>query len=679
MLLAAGGALAPAASADRTFAPRFSTTNRGQVVTAGNTVLTCQGTGTACKNAQAGTSTADNNDFDMDYVDVDSDSSTFNSSRATLALPSGSTVLFAGLYWAGDTSAGNGGLAAPLPAARSFVAIRTPTATRYSTITASVLDTDATSTTRYQGFADVTSQVSAAGNGVYTVGNIETGTGADRYGGWGLVVVYRNAAEPVRRLLVYDGLTSIQSGLRPTTDIALSGFVTPPSGTVVGRLGILAWEGDRGITGDSASFAGRSLTDALNPVTNVFNGTISRGGAYMPPGADEGRTLRAVVSVGGPGGTATATTDLSDPVQPAPGQPIPPQNTNPPQIMGSPKEGVTLQVERGTWTGTDPITRTYQWQRCNADGNGCVDIDGATALQRTTTTDDLGHRLQVVVTARNDAGTATATSALTAEITARRPDNTVSPAIAGTAAVGTQLSADQGTWTGTPEITYAYQWERCDQTTTCADIPGATDPTYTPGAADADNRLQVKVTATNGAGAASATSTPTARVTGAAPSNQTAPSVTGSARVGDTVAADPGTWTGAGPLTYDYRWQRCDAQGANCTDIAGATGASYTAVAADEGRTLKVVVTATGQGGNATKASDATNTVAAQSTGAPEAPGNTNPPVISGTTRSGSTLTASRAPGPAPRRSTTATGGSAATRTARTAPTSPARPRASTR
>src|SRR4029079_12215964 len=97
VLLAAAGALAPSASADRAFAPRFSATDRGQVVTAGNTVLSCQGTGTGCKNAQAGTTTADNNDFDMDYVDVDSDSSTFNSSRATLALPSGSTVLFAGL------------------------------------------------------------------------------------------------------------------------------------------------------------------------------------------------------------------------------------------------------------------------------------------------------------------------------------------------------------------------------------------------------------------------------------------------------------------------------------------------------------------------------------------------------------------------------------------------------
>lgn len=201
--LAVCGALAPAAVADRTFAPRFSTTERGQVVTAGNTVLTCPGTSTACQNAQNGTTAAaDNNDFDMSYVDVDGESTTFNSSRATLALPAGSTVLFAGLYWAGDTSAGDDGQAAPAPGSRAFVSLRPPTATSYRQVTASALDTDSLSATRYQGFADVTSSVAAAGNGVYTVGNVQTGTGEGRYGGWGLVVVYRNPAESVRRLLV---------------------------------------------------------------------------------------------------------------------------------------------------------------------------------------------------------------------------------------------------------------------------------------------------------------------------------------------------------------------------------------------------------------------------------------------------------------------------------------------
>src|SRR4051812_48424287 len=177
--------LGPAsASADRSFAPRFTTTDRGQVVMAANTVVTCPTSASGCSAARAGTSSDDNGDFAMAYTDVDSDSTTFNSSRSTLALPSGSTVLFAGLYWGGDTSAGDNGDDAPLPGARAFVRFTTPTATA-RTITASALDTDATSPTRYQAFADVTSLVQAAGKGAYTLGAVETRTRGEPHRGGG--------------------------------------------------------------------------------------------------------------------------------------------------------------------------------------------------------------------------------------------------------------------------------------------------------------------------------------------------------------------------------------------------------------------------------------------------------------------------------------------------------------
>jgi hypothetical protein len=70
----------------------------------------------------------------------------------------------------------------------------------------------------------------------------------------------------------------------------------------------------------------------------------------------------------------------------------------------------------------------------------------------------------------------------------------------------------------------------------------------------------------------------------------TAPAVTGSPQQGQTLSADHGHWTG-GPSAFAYQWNRCDAAGANCNAIAGATQASYVPAAADSGSTLTVTVT----------------------------------------------------------------------------------------
>ena len=52
-----------------------------------------------------------------------------------------------------------------------------------------------------------------------------------------------------------------------------------------------------------------------------------------------------------------------------------------------------------------------------------------------------------------------------------------------------------------------------------------------------------------------------------------------------------------GPATYTYQWQRCDAKGANCVDIPGATDDTYTPSADDVGHTLRAEVTATNDAG----------------------------------------------------------------------------------
>ena len=146
----------------RTFTPRFNVQTAGDVTLIGNTVMTCSASDSKCANAQAGggTGNVDNEDFTMQYVDVDSDASTFSSSTATLSLPSGATVLFAGLYWGGYSAL----------AARNTVKLAVPGGA-YATVTAQQLDAIGSA---YQGFLDVTAQVKAAGNGTYAVANVQS-------------------------------------------------------------------------------------------------------------------------------------------------------------------------------------------------------------------------------------------------------------------------------------------------------------------------------------------------------------------------------------------------------------------------------------------------------------------------------------------------------------------------
>ena len=226
---------------------------------------------------------------------------------------------------------------------------------------------------------------------------------------------------------------------------------------------------------------------------------------------------------------------------------------------------------------------------------------------------------------------AVAYSAIVGPVLPAPPGNATPPSISGTARDGEDLAAGLGAWTnggaaGAPSLGVA--WQRCAADgSACANVPGPMSGPYVAGADDVGSRLRVVVTATNAGGAtplASATSTVVA------PRSTAAPLVAGEPADGDVLAAGPGSWNGAAGLAHAYRWQRCDAAGTGCADLAGATAAAYTPGPADVGHALRVVVSASAGGSSATAAASAAT--------APVAPVATGQPAISGTAREGAVL-----------------------------------------
>jgi hypothetical protein len=329
-----------------------------------------------------------------------------------------------------------------------------------------------------------------------------------------------------------------------------------------------------------------------------------------------------------------------------------PVDTAEPLISGSAVEGATISTSTGTWSGTS-LTFTYQWVRCDAggglpDGSDCPSIPGATSSSFTLTAADIGRRLRVQVTAKNDTGSGTATANPTDVVqqspTSGPPRNLVEPSITGTFTVGRILFASLGTWAGATPLTYEYQWLRCGgdgglpDGSNCTSISGAATSSYTLTTDDVGQRIRIRIRVSNDLGVQTAASNASDPVTATsstapapqAPRNSVLPAILGTATVGTTLTASVGLWTGTAPLLYSYQWVRCGADGgqstgADCPAISGATGTQYALAAADLGQRLRVQVTARNTLGTATATSSATAQVQAAGS-APTPPPSPSPP-----------------------------------------------------
>ena len=330
-----------------------------------------------------------------------------------------------------------------------------------------------------------------------------------------------------------------------------------------------------------------------------------------------------------------------DEIEPCDEDPDTPDNspaTGAPTISGTAQVGETLTADTSGVIDADGLSNVqyqYQWLADDAE------IAGATNATYTLVAEDEGKAIKVQVGFTDDEGneeslTSAATDAVAAAPTPNSPA-TGAPTISGTAQVGETLTADTSGIAdadGRTNATFSYQWLAYD-----ADISGATGSTYTLTDSDEGKAAKVRVSFTDDAGNhETLTSEATEAVAAAAQTNSPAtgaPTITGNAQVGETLTANTSGVIDADGLSnvqYQYQWLADDAE------IAGATNATYTLVAEDEGKAIKVQVGFTDDEGNEESlTSAATDAVAAAPT--PNSPA-TGAPAISGTAQVGETLTA---------------------------------------
>jgi hypothetical protein len=139
--------------------------------------------------------------------------------------------------------------------------------------------------------------------------------------------------------------------------------------------------------------------------------------AYVLRQADAGFRLRSQVEATNADGSATATSNPTGVVQSA--RPV---NTTEPSISGTPAIGQRLTANRGEWVGAQPITYSFQWLRCDANGDNCAEIPGANDNTYLVQNADANRTLRVRVTARNDSGTRSAISNPTGRVGSGQPE-----------------------------------------------------------------------------------------------------------------------------------------------------------------------------------------------------------------------------------------------------------------
>lgn len=239
-----------------------------------------------------------NDEFDMAYIDIDEDESTFSSSSAELYLENSNRkkIVYAGLYWSG-TYRYNAGIQKsekkfiPSDASRgtfSSVKLKLPNKEKYIDVSGQVIFDGAGKNefdeiAPYAVYADITDYLKELSNasGVYSVANVKATQGIIEGGvsaGWTIFIVYEDQNMSGKFVSSYDGFAGVTD---KSTDIVFNGFQTLPEGNVRAKIACAALEGDNNLLGDQLLFSSNEnklftpLSTNIRKDNNFFNSSIT--------------------------------------------------------------------------------------------------------------------------------------------------------------------------------------------------------------------------------------------------------------------------------------------------------------------------------------------------------------------------------------------------------------------
>lgn len=300
--IASGCTATGMSNAERTFCLRKQTVLFGNMLTVGNTIVvppTTQNSSvcssyttgpyyTDSPNVGSPSHPAENNELYLCNYKPDTYS---NATSAEVIVPAGGKVKWAGLYLQSLVRESNATNLSSMDVkikngTSGYVSAGTPTIINYNYY----FNANSRNYDGYSAFIDVTNVLTSNNwnGGTYTVANVPVTTDdfvgsivQGKYGAWTLVVMYENPNESLKSFSVYDGWQQITGSA--STNVGISNFYTPTSGSIDSKVSVFVAEGDKYRTGDHLQAQqGAAWVDLGNPTNNAFDSSIISTGTRTP-------------------------------------------------------------------------------------------------------------------------------------------------------------------------------------------------------------------------------------------------------------------------------------------------------------------------------------------------------------------------------------------------------------